>query len=64
MVDEEAQDGAFLVVQWWRAHLPMQGFDPWSRKIPHATEQLSQHTTLTEPVLQSPGATTTEAHTP
>ena len=26
------------------------GSDPWSRKIPHATEQLSTRTTATEPV--------------
>ncbi|KAJ8779396.1 hypothetical protein J1605_012685 [Eschrichtius robustus] len=27
------------------------GFEPWSRKIPHAAEQLSPCTTTTEPVL-------------
>ena len=27
------------------------GFDPWSRKIPHAAEQLSLCATTTEPVL-------------
>ena len=27
------------------------GFDPWSGRIPHATEQLSPCTTTTEPVL-------------
>ena len=37
------------------------GFDPWSRKIPHAMEQLSQITATFEPVLQSSGAATTEA---
>ena len=26
-------------------------FEPWSRKIPHAAEQLSPCTTATEPVL-------------
>ena len=36
------------------------GFDPWSGKIPHAVEQLSQRITTIEPVLQSPGATITE----
>ena len=35
------------------------GFDPWSGKIPHATEQLSLCTTLL-----SPETATTEAHTP
>ena len=44
---------ASLVVQWLRIHLPMQGhgFEPWSGKIPHATEQLSLCTTITESVL-------------
>ena len=28
-----------------------QGFNPWSKKIPHAMEQLSPSTTTTEPVL-------------
>ena len=37
-----------------------QGFNPWSRKIPHATEQLSPCATTTEPMLWSLGATTTE----
>ena len=27
---------------------PANRFDPWSRKIPHATEQLSPRTTTTE----------------
>ena len=36
------------------------GFDPWSRRILHATEQLSLQVTTTEPVPWSPGATTTE----
>ena len=35
-------------------------FDPLSRKIPHATEQLSPCTTTTEPVLWSSGTATTE----
>ena len=29
-------------------------FEPWSRKIPHATEQLSLCATTTEPALYSP----------
>ena len=43
--------GTSLVVQWLRIHLPMQGhrFNPWSRKIPHASEQLSPCATTTEP---------------
>ena len=32
------------------------GFSPWSGKIPHATEQLSPHTTTIEPVPWSLGA--------
>ena len=39
-------------------------FDPWSRKIPHATEQLNPCATTTEPVLWSLGAANTEAHMP
>ena len=35
-------------------------FNPGSRKIPHATEQLSPRATTTEPVLQSPGAAATQ----
>ena len=38
-----------------------QGFDPWSGKIPHATEQVSPRATTTEPSRWSPGATTAEA---
>ena len=33
-------------------------FGPWSGKIPHATEYLSQHATTTDPVLDSLGAET------
>ena len=47
------------------------GFDPWSGKIPHVTEQLSPHATTTElpsrarePQLLSLRASTTEAHAP
>ena len=36
------------------------GFHPWSRKIPHATEQLSLCATTTEPVPWSPSVATTE----
>ena len=35
-------------------------FDPWSRKIPHAVEQVSRYTTAIKPVLQSPRATIAE----
>ena len=40
------------------------GLEPWSGKIPHATEQLSPCATTTEPVLYSPRATTAEARVP
>ena len=36
------------------------GFDTWSGEIPHAAQQPSLCATVTEPVLWSPGATTTE----
>ena len=36
-------------------------FDPWSRRIPHASEQLSPCATALEPLLWSPGAATTES---
>ena len=37
------------------------GFDPWSRKIPHAVEQLSPCTTPMVSVFQSPRAATPES---
>ena len=44
--------GASLVVQWLRMHQCMgHGFEPWSGKIPHATEKLSPCATTTEPAL-------------
>ena len=36
------------------------GFNQWSGTIPHASEQVSPHTTTTEPVLWSLGVRTTE----
>ena len=42
-------------------------FDPWSGKIPHASEQLSPCATTTEPgkpQLLSPGAAATESRAP
>ena len=36
-------------------------FDPWSGRIPCASEQLSPCATASEPVLWSPGAATTES---
>ena len=40
----------------WRRHR----FDPWSGKVPHASEQLNPWATITEPVLETPGAESTE----
>ena len=39
---------------------PVKAGDPWSGKIPHATEQLSPSATAVEPVLGGLGAGTTE----
>ena len=36
----------------------------WSKKFPHATEQLSQGTTTAEPVLWNLGTATAEANMP
>ena len=61
--DQENNRGTSLVAQWLRICLPVQGhgFDPWSRKIPHAAEQLSPCATTTEAcVTYSLHATTTE----
>ena len=57
--------GTSMGVQGLRIHLAMQGtwFDFWSGKIPHAAEQQSLCAAATEPALQSPGATATEART-
>ena len=57
-----------LGLPWWccgqesTCQCSRHGFGPGSGKIPHATEQLSWRAATTEPVLQSPGAATTEAH--
>ena len=40
------------------------GFNPWSRKTPHTSRQLSLCIIATEPVLYSPRAAATEAHMP
>ena len=39
-------------------------FDPWLAKISHAMEQLILCSTVTEPVLLNPGASTTEVPAP
>ena len=57
-------------VPWWlsgkesTSQCRRQGFNPQSRKIPQATEQLSLYTTAAEPVLWSLGAGATEAQAP
>ena len=53
----------FLVVQWLRIHLPMQGhrFDPWSGKIPHAVGQLKPVPTPEAQVTSSQRSATREA---
>ena len=53
---------ASLVGQWLRIHLATQGqqFNPWSRRIPLATEQQSLKDKTAEPVV-SLGVATTEA---
>ena len=43
----------------WRCR--RHGFDPWPRRSPRAEEQLSPCTAAAEPVLQRPGAATTES---
>ena len=57
-----------LEARWLRIHLPMQGtwvpLDPWSRKIPHAREQLGSCATTAEPVLQGPQDATAEVRSP
>ena len=55
---------ASLVAQWLGVLRPMQGFNPCSGKIPQASWQLRPCTTPTEPVLWSPGASTTEPTDP
>ena len=55
------------MVQWVRFYLPTQETRvslPLSGNIPHAMKQPSPSVTTTEPLLQSPGAPTTEARTP
>ena len=66
---KEVQDH-YQGLPWWlsgkesacqcRRHV----IDPWTGKIPHATEQLSPCTATAEPVLWSLGATAAEALEP
>ena len=65
-----ALKNAFLGFPWWLSgkesacRCKNHGFDPWPRKIPHATEQLSPCTPTIEPVLESPGAAAAKAWVP
>ena len=58
---------SFQVLLWWLSGKEStcqhrrQGFDLWSRKTPHAAEQLSLFAAATEPVLQRRRAAATEA---
>ena len=60
---KKGKKGASLVAQWLGVHLPMRGtrFEPWSWKIPRATEQLGPCATTTEDALWSLWAMTSEA---
>ena len=55
---------------WWRSGWEStcqcrgHGFKPWSRKIPHATEQLSPCTTTTEPTCCNYWSPHARAHAP
>ena len=51
-----------LVAWWLRIHLPVQGIDPWPRKIPHALGQLNPCATITEALMPwSPCSETSKA---
>ena len=60
---DKTKQKASLVTQWLRIALQCRGhwFDPWSRKTWHTSSQLSHHATNNEPVLWSPGTTSTGA---
>ena len=56
--------GPSLVAQWLRiaCQCSGHGFEPWSRKIPHATEQLSLCATTTEPTCLEPELRNKKSH--
>ena len=64
--DERIEIRKVLGIPWWfrgkesACQCRRHRFDPLSKKIPHASEQLSLCTTTVEPVLWSLGATTAE----
>ena len=57
---------AYTGLAWWHSRWEsacqcrQHGFNPWSRKIPHAVDQLSPCPTTAEPTLYSLCATTVE----
>ena len=65
-ISKENDYKSVLRLPWWLSgkestcQRRRPGFNPWSEKIPHSMQQPSQCATTTEPVLQSPGITTTE----
>ena len=67
ILDRECLLKVNLGLPWWLSskvaicQCSRHGFDPWLGKIPHATEQLSQSVTATEPVLWSRRTATTES---
>ena len=67
ILDRECLLKVNLGLPWWLSgkvaicQCRRHGFDPWLGKIPHATEQLSQSVTATEPVLWSRRTATTES---
>ena len=60
----EINSWASIVGQWLRILLPMQGhgFDPWSRKTPHATGQLSPWATAAGPMCLEPELCSKRSH--
>ena len=70
IVKKKMIQNCHMGLPWWRSGWESacqcrgHGFEPWSRRLPHATEQLGLCTPTTEPVLWSLQATTTEAHEP
>ena len=51
--EKRNQEFGFWGLLWWSSgkECKEHGFDPWSRKVPHATGQLSPWATIIEPTL-------------
>ena len=66
MLSSELQPWASLVAQWLRSHLVMQGtlLQSLVQEDPTCCGVAEPVATSGEPVLESPGATATEAHAP